>query len=55
MNLALYQISRRDAFEGIVILYAPSDTGWMLGSLRRAHEGLTVPYLGTTENLRMRT
>jgi hypothetical protein len=52
MNLALYQIGRRDAFKCIVVLYVPSDTGWMSDSRWRADEGITVPYLGTTENLR---
>ena len=52
MNLALYQIGRRDAFKCIVVLYASSYTGWVLGSRWRAEEGFTVPYLGTTENLR---
>jgi hypothetical protein len=52
VNLALYQIGRRDAFKCIVVLYAPRDTGWMSDSRWRADEGFTVPYLGTTENPR---
>lgn len=50
--LYVYQIGRRDAFKCIVVLYAPSDTGWTSDSRWRADEGFTVPYLGTTENLR---
>jgi hypothetical protein len=50
--LYVYQISRRDAFEGIVVLYASSDTGWTSGSRWRADKGFTAPHLGTTENRR---
>lgn len=52
MNIALYQIGRRDTFKCIVVLYAASDTGWASGSRWRTDEEFTVPYLGTTENLR---
>lgn len=31
MNLALYQIGRRDALKCIVVLYVPSDTGMDVG------------------------
>ena len=46
MNLALYQISRRDAFEGIVVFYAPSYAGWISDSRWRADKGLQCLTLG---------